>query len=300
MVLWLRSEVMVSDVSDLFDPTKHKIVGQHLSSNEQVAVLSVDVEYDYSHVRTDALDRLPDLLAVVCSAECPLSAFVEGRLFDERPALCARLVEAGVDVQLHCHDHRRRGDTADGLRRGIDAYERLCGVRPTGYRAHTYRLTELLYARLVAEGFSWDSSILPGFAYGGHQSPVWKTGDWFQIDDTVLEFPVASWRKLGLPFTHIYRKLMGAPFEALISCVAALPKLLIYNMHMVDLVRDGRIAGLPDPMWLKSLHWLARRRGRGLDSLPHLVENLREKGYEWTTLSQYHDWLASGRAPCTA
>ena len=282
----LHSEVMI------FDPIKHKVVGQHLSSNEQVAVLSIDVEYDYGHVRTDALDRLPDLLAVVRSAELPLTAFVEGRLFDERPAVCARLVEAGADVQLHCYDHQRPGDTADSLRRGIDAYERFCGARPSGYRAHTCRLTEPLFARLVAEGFTWDSSILPGFGLGSHQSPAWKTGDWFNIDGALLEFPVASWRKLRLPFTHIYRQLMGRSVEALLSCVTALPTLLVYNMHMVDLVRDGRIATLPGPMWLKSLHWLARRRGKGLDSLPHLVESLREKGYEWTTLTQCHDRLA--------
>ena len=274
----------------MFDTAAHKVVSRR--SPRKTAVLSIDVEHDYNGDRADALDRLPDLLDAVRRAGLPLTAFVEGRLFAARPDLCARLVEAGVDLQLHCYDHRDPGDTAESLKRAAAAFEGFTGVRPRGYRAHTYRLTEELYRTLIAEGFAWDSSILPGLGLGNHPGRVFRSGDWFVIDDALAEFPVASWRALGIPFTHSYRQLIGRFAERLLDAAAALPALLVYDMHMVDLVRDGRIGTAPLPLWLKGAHALARRRQRGFDDLTALGDRLRARGYKWATLSHCYERMS--------
>ena len=279
----------------MLDVRAHRIVGQR--SPNKAAVLSIDVEHDYNGDRTDALDRLPDLLAAVRGAELPLTAFVEGRLFTKRPDLCAQLLQAEADVQLHCHDHRDSGDSAESLGRGIAAYRSFVGGPPLGYRAHTYRLTEALLSAVVSQGFAWDSSILPGFGLGNHRHPAFRRAaalpgsDYFVIDDALVEFPVASWRALGIPFTHSYRQLMGGVVESLLDRAMSLPRLLVYDMHMVDLVPDGRLGQSPLPLWLKSGHALVRRRRRGFDDLIGLAERLRRRGYEWTTLSRYREGL---------
>ena len=280
----------------MLDFSAHRIAAR--CSPNKAAVFSIDVEHDYNGERTDALDRLPDLLAAVRRAELPLTAFVEGRLFTKRPDLCAQLVQAGVDVQLHCHDHRDSGDSAESLGCGIAAYRSFVGHPPSGYRAHTYRLTEALLSAVVSEGFVWDSSILPGFGLGNNRHPAFRrdgtlrASDYFVIDDALIEFPVASWRALGIPFTHSYRQLMGRFVESLLDRALSLPRLLVYDMHMVDLVPDGRIGQSPLPLWLKGGHALVRRRRRGFDDLIGLAERLRELGYEWTTLSRYRAGLA--------
>ena len=280
----------------MLDVSAHRVVGR--CSPNKAAVFSIDVEHDYNGERTDALDRLPDLLATVRSVELPLTAFVEGRLFTKRPDLCAHLVQAGVDVQLHCHDHRDSGDSAESLGCGVAAYKSFVGHPPSGYRAHTYRLTEALLSAVLREGFAWDSSILPGFGLGNHRHPAFRRGgtlrasDYFVIDDALVEFPVASWRALGIPFTHSYRQLMGSFVESLLDRALSLPRLLVYDMHMVDLVPDGRIGQSPLPLWLKGGHALVRRQRRGFDDLIGLAERLRELGYEWTTLSRYRAGLA--------
>ena len=46
-------------------------------------------------------------------------------------------------------------------------------------------------------------------------------------------------------------------------------------MHMVDLVRDGRIGASPLPVWLKGAYALARRGPRGFDDSAVLGERLR-------------------------
>lgn len=254
-------------------------------------MLSIDVEHDYTGDRTDALKRLPEMLAAVRRARLPLTAFVEGRLFIQQPDLCRRLAEAGADLHLHCYDHRERGDTVESLLRGIDAFQSFTHARPRGYRAHTYRLTEEIFETLAAEGFAWDSSILPGIGLGNHRSRVLRHGDWFVFDNAFVELPVASWRAPGIPFTHSYRQLLGPTFEALLNRVATLPNVLIYNMHMVDLVRNGRIGMSPLPLWLKIGHAWIRFRQRGFDDLTVLGEGLRARGYEWMLLSHCHERL---------
>ena len=273
----------------VFDPADH-VVGVRWSP-KKIAVLSIDVEHDYNGERTDALDRLPDLIDVVRRVSLPLTTFVEGRLFVERPDICTCLAEAGADLQLHCYDHRDPGDTIDSLRRGVDAFEGFTGARPRGYRAHTYRLTEDLFKALVTEGFAWDSSILPGIGLGNHPGRVFRNGDWFVLDDALVEFPVASWRHLGIPFTQSYRQLLGRFAEVALFRTASLPDLLVYDTHMVDLVRDGRIGKSPLPLWLKGAHALARRGQHGFDDLLVLSERLRAQGYECSTLSRCHELL---------
>lgn len=274
---------------DIFDPAFHRVVSRQ--SPQKIGVLSIDVEGDYNGGRTDALERLPDLLATVQRAHLPLTAFVEGRLFTERPDLCTRLVEAEADLQLHCYDHKEPGDTADSLRRSIDAFEGFTHTRPQGYRAHTYRLTEEIFETLVAECFAWDSSILPGFGPGNHRGKVFRRGDWFVFDNALVEFPVASWRALGIPFVQSYRQLLGSAAEAVFNRVTVLPDLLVYNMHMVDLVSNGRIRMSPEPLWLKSAHAWIRFRQRGFDDVTRLAERLTDQGYEWMTLSHCHERL---------
>lgn len=275
-----------------FDPSVTPV--QARWSPQKIAVLSIDVEHDYNGDRTDALDRLPDLLDAVRHACLPLTAFVEGRLFESRPDLCGCLAEAGADLQLHCYDHSEPGDSLESLERGIAAFERFTGARPCGYRAHTYRLTDALLQALVAEGFAWDSSILPGIGLGNHPGRVFRRGDWFAIDGAFAEYPVASWRAFGIPFTQSYRQLMGRFAESLLNLAAALPALLVYDMHMVDLVRDGQIGKSPLPLWLKGAYMLARRRQRGFDDLVALGERLRARGYKWITLSHCHELLTGG------
>lgn len=273
----------------MFDAAAHKVECRH--SPLKIAVLSIDVEHDFNGDKSEALNRLPDLLAALQCTGLPLTAFVEGRLFVERPDLCGCLVEAEADLHLHCYDHRLSGETAESLKAGIDAFSCFVGTRPEGYRANTYHLTEALFRSLVAEGFAWDSSILPGIGLGAHADKAFRRGDWFLLDDVIAELPVASWRRFGIPFTQSYRQLMGPFAESLLHRMAPLPDLLVYNMHMVDLVPDGHIRESPESLWLKGLHALARQRQHGFDGLADLGERLIKQGYQWVTMTRCYELL---------
>jgi peptidoglycan/xylan/chitin deacetylase (PgdA/CDA1 family) len=219
----------------LLDPGRVGIERRVLDA--RVATFSIDVETDYGTGRTEALSRIDRFLDLVDELGIPLTAFVEGQLFEKRRETCALLLDRGVDVQLHCYDHSLPGDTPEDLRRGVAAYSDFCGRRPSGYRAHTYRLTDELFDTLLEEGFLWDSSVMTAVAQGRNTSPEFRDGDYFVLADRLVEFPVGTWNGLPIPFNHSYRLLMKAPLEILLRAASEPGRLVAYNTHMTDLVR---------------------------------------------------------------
>lgn len=268
------------------------IVPRHL--DRPTALLSIDVETDYGTGRSDALSQLGRFLDLLAAHDLPLTAFVEGQLFHREPALCTLLLERGVDVQLHVHDHSTPGDTPESLARSVEIYEAFVGRRPEGYRAHTYRLTTGLYDALVALGFHWDSSVMRAFGLGHNTDPAFRRGDYFLMGKLV-EFPLGAWRLARLPLNHPYSLLAGraggyvlrrvcGPSGALVAC----------NVHMTDLVRSAALASarygrlfrlMQDWMWM----------GHGGDTFAafaQLCAYLRQRGFTFARTSDLHRALA--------
>jgi peptidoglycan/xylan/chitin deacetylase (PgdA/CDA1 family) len=220
---------------------------------------------------------------------------VEGQFFERRRPLCRMLLDARVDVQLHCYDHVEPGDTPASLRRGALALEDFCGRRAAGYRAHTYRLTHELYETLLELGFRWDSSLMRGVGQGRNRHRVFREGDYFLLGGRLFEFPVATWRGTPLPLNHAYRLLLKAPAEAALWAVSGPGPLVAYNMHMTDLVRCASLARSPSrglPRLLHRYMWATQGRDT-LAAIETLVTRLRRAGYEFLTTHALYERLAA-------
>ena len=148
----------------LLSPDDVRVERRHL--DRPVALFSLDVETDYGTGRTEALSQLDRFVDLMAGLEVPWTAFVEGQFFETRRDVCRLLRDAGVDVQVHCHDHTQPGDTPEALGRSAAACADFMGRPAEGYRAHTYRLTRPLYDTLIETGFLWDSSIMRAVAQG--------------------------------------------------------------------------------------------------------------------------------------
>jgi len=262
-----------------------------------VALLSVDLETDYGSGLDEALSRTDRLLSFLARLGLPLTAFVEGQFFERRKPLCRMLLEAGVDVQLHCYDHGEPGDTPASLCRSARAYEDLCGRPHAGYRAHTYRLTHELYDTLIDLGFHWDSSLMRDFGQGRNRHPGFRSGDYFVLGGRLVEFPVATWRGIPLPLNHPYRLLIRAPADALLWATAGCGPLVAYNFHMTDLVRCGSMAHAARSASSRLLHrymWAAR----GPDTFAVIdvfVRRLRASGYGFLATHELYRMIQGER-----
>jgi len=145
--------------------------------------LSVDLE-EYFQVSNfeRVIDRgtWPTLPSrVVASTESLLSAFDEtgsratffvlGWVAEREPGLLRDIAARGHEIACHGHGHELVYELGpkrfrEDLRRACDAIEAAVGVRPRGYRAPSYSITDRsLWALdiLAEEGFEYDSSIFP-------------------------------------------------------------------------------------------------------------------------------------------
>jgi len=104
--------------------------------------------------------------------------FVPGHTAETYPAATRAIVAAGHEIGHHGYLHEdpvrlgRKRERAV-LRRGLEALERVAGLRPVGYRSPGWDTSPDTIELLVEAGFRYDSSLM-----GDDYSPYWcRVGD---------------------------------------------------------------------------------------------------------------------------
>jgi peptidoglycan/xylan/chitin deacetylase (PgdA/CDA1 family) len=151
-----------------------------------------------SHQSYGPLVGVPRILGILERHGVTATFFVPGFTADRYPRVIRDIVEAGHEVAHHGYLHEPlEGVAAESeagyLDRGVEALERVAGVRPVGYRAPMWEPTWNT-ARLLAErGFLYDSSFMdadvpyelavtgvPGVASIVEIPIQWALDDWEQ------------------------------------------------------------------------------------------------------------------------
>ncbi|MDA3630777.1 polysaccharide deacetylase [Saccharopolyspora sp. WRP15-2] len=108
---------------------------------------------------------VPRLLRLLARQDVRATFFVPGFTADCYPDVVKSIVDNGHEIAHHGYLHEpMRGISAEAeaeyLDRGLEALDRVAGVRPVGYRAPWWE-TNWHTPRLLAErGFAYDSSLL--------------------------------------------------------------------------------------------------------------------------------------------
>jgi len=219
-----------------------------------------------------ALDRLS---ALAKSAGFSLTLFAIGQDM-ARPEAAARLKrakDAGHEMANHSLDHRYdfvrlgRDQIARQVEDGARAIEQATGMRPTGFRAPGYTITDEVFEVLGELGVTYDASVFPCPAYFaaktakitaisllGRESrsivdtpmvlsaprqpyrvgrPYWKKGR------GLLELPIQVTRGLRLPFfgTSITLASLGMGKRLARACVG--DSLVNLELHGIDVLDQG-------------------------------------------------------------
>lgn len=148
-----------------------------------------------SHQAYGPLVGIPRILAILERHGVRGTFFVPGYTADRYPDVVRSIADAGHELAHHGYLHEQpTALTLEGeieaLDRGLEALDRVAGVRPVGYRAPmwdlSWRTPELLHDR----GFLYDSSLMDAdapyeLAVGNGRSIVelpiqWALDDWEQ------------------------------------------------------------------------------------------------------------------------
>jgi peptidoglycan-N-acetylglucosamine deacetylase len=119
-----------------------------------------------SHQAYGPRTGLPRLLRLLERRGVRATFFVPGFTAERWPAAVRAIRDAGHEIGHHGYLHEGARSAADAateeatLLRGLDALDRVAGVRPLGYRAPMWELSYRLPALLARHGFTYDSGLM--------------------------------------------------------------------------------------------------------------------------------------------
>lgn len=118
-----------------------------------------------SHQAYGPVTGMPRILAMLERHDLRATFFCPGFTAERYPDLLRRVRDAGHEIAHHGYLHEAMAgmspqEEADVLDRGLDALERVAGVRPVGYRAPMWEATYATAGLLLDRGFSYDSSLM--------------------------------------------------------------------------------------------------------------------------------------------
>jgi peptidoglycan/xylan/chitin deacetylase (PgdA/CDA1 family) len=179
------------------------------------AIVSVDMDgesgvlYDHPHTEThlnvvahqgyDALSGVPRLLRLFDRLAIKTSFYIPGFTAERWPDVVQEVRDAGHEIghhgYLHEPVHGVDEATEEGyLLRGLEALDKVAGVRPVGYRAPKGRLNFRTPRLLAKHGFLYDTSLMDTeYPYRLASGPEpdapsvielpiqWSTDDWSQF-----------------------------------------------------------------------------------------------------------------------
>lgn len=261
---------------------------------------------------------VPRLAALARALDIPLTLFAVGSDLS-RPAAAdelRRAVEAGHGVgnhtQSHLYDLTRRGraEIAREIDEGTTAIERATGVRPRGFRAPGYTITDEVFSILPGLGYRWDSSVFPCPAYmaakdaaiaaygllgrpsrsivdtpavlGAPTRPYRVGKPYWRRGEGLLELPIQVTRGLRLPYIGTSVMLAGPDRSRWLTRLVIGEPLVNLELHGIDVLDEHDGLGA----LAESQRDLRVPRARKEDTLAAIVEQLRAAGYAFVTLDE--------------
>ncbi len=247
---------------------------------------------------------VPRLLRLLERRGVRATFFVPGHTAERFPETVRAIRDAGHEIGHHGYLHepvfRATAEQEEAyLLRGLDALDRVAGVRPTGYRAPWWETTYRTPGLLARHGFAYDSSLMDAdrpYVLGTGESVVRDdpgAGESVVRDDpatsrTIVEIPI-QW---GLDDWEQYAFLPGLTGSGVIESPAKV--LELWSLELDALVEEGGC-------FVLTMHPFLSGRASRAAALERLIERLRETDGLWiATLGEIARHTASlGLAPVT-
>ena len=139
--------------------------------------------------------------------------FIPGVVIEAHKDICKRVVDQGHEIGLHGWTHVPPADLSrekeeEGVLRGNDSVERLCGKKALGYRSPSWDLSPHTVELLIKHGVFYDSSMMGNdfMPYRARQGDVIDPEEpvVFGPETKLIEMPI-SWTLDDYPHFEFVR-----------------------------------------------------------------------------------------------
>ncbi len=212
-----------------------------------------------SHQAYGPRTGVPRLLRILDRRGVRATFFVPGYSAERHPEAVHSIRDAGHEIAHHGYLHEPVATLTPEeeervLLRGLDALERVAGVRPTGWRGPMWETSYATVAILARHGFRYDSSLMDAdrpylVAAGGEAN-----------SPTIVELPI-HW---GLDDWEQYVYLPGLSGSGLIESPAKVYEL--WSLELDALAADGGV-------FILTNHPFASGRASRAAALERLIEH---------------------------
>ena len=244
-----------------------------------------------------AVPRILDLLE---RHKLPATFFVPGHTALAYPELVREIRDAGHEIGHHGWVHEGLSTATpeqerEYMHRGLDALDRVAGVRPRGYRAPGVDVSANTVDILLEHGFLYDAS----FSGSDFEPYYLRHGDRFPIDDTYVFGDSVD--LVGIPFSWGLSDFQYFEFVPGVS-VRQDPPAAVFEIWRGEL--DWAHANAPGGVFDLTMHPQAIGRGHRLVMVERLIEaakaldgvvfeRLGEYATRWRAEHPLESWLAS-------
>ena len=139
-----------------------------------LGAFKVDTPSALSRGAYGAFEGVPRILKLLAKYGLPATFFIPGDTCDRHPEVSRSIVAAGHEVGHHGYLHEAPhvltpDEERTMIERGLDALDRITGIRPRGYRSPSWELSKATFGLLAEYGFEYDASQL------AMDRPYWVT-----------------------------------------------------------------------------------------------------------------------------
>jgi peptidoglycan/xylan/chitin deacetylase (PgdA/CDA1 family) len=264
----------------------------------KLVCLTLDLEPDHCDLvegnHYDSFRGIAELLSFLRERGIPLTVFATGRVLDERREAVSLFAEDDAEIELHSYSHKRNITGPGEIDRAVEAYDRMFGALPRGYRAPLGLITKPEIEHLSRIGFAFDSSIFPSLFPGRFYNASTPTGPYFYPGTTLLEIPFSVIRRVRIPVALSYMQLLGHRNFGTLATLFGLPEHIVIDFHLHDIFPSAVYRELPLAWKLVYTRAFLRDRTRGMADFAALVDMLSSRGYGFARLADLHEIYGKG------
>lgn len=253
-----------------------------------LAALTLDFEWDYGGRLGSVADTLKQRDAIldfrqqIQQRNVPLSAFVQTEVALSVPRAVEALKLLADDFHSHSHSHARTEEGRESdLIRSREILSQVFQVERPGFRAPYGRLFPGDIELLKKLDFAFDASLFPSYRPGVFQNLRAPTEP-FLHPNGLPELPFGVLRGVRMILGISWIKLIGwNAFSQLLRRFSP-PQTAIVYFHLHDLFPPDNSASLP----LFPRLAFSRNKLQGQQITFLLIEELKQRGYEFVTMSE--------------